>query len=114
MNPPDAYIKTLVNNGWLGGVAFLAMIVALLLQGFPKTTRDWPFRDSAMVILASLIGFAAESIIIDTLRWRHLFVSRGMMSGLRILMRHREQPWRLSTQRLPGRVDHSPRAEMAR
>jgi MFS family permease len=114
MNPHDACIKTLVKNGWLGGVAFLAVIAAVLLRGFPTATRDWPFRDSAMVILASLIGTAAGSVIIDMLRWRHFFVSPGMMSGLTILMRHHGQPWRLSSQRLPGRVDHFPSAEIAR
>ncbi len=39
MNPHDAYIKTLVKNGWLGGVAFLAVIAAVLLRGFPTATQ---------------------------------------------------------------------------
>ena len=115
MNPHNVYIKTFVENGWLGGIAFLSMIVMVLLHGLRSATRDWPFRDSAIVVLASLVGIAAESIIIDTLHWRHFFVLLGMMSGLTILARHHRQPYRLSTQRLPKQIG-SPHgtAKMAR
>jgi hypothetical protein len=70
--------------------------VLILAQGARAATRDWPFRDSAIVVFSSLVGIAAESMIIDTLHWRHFFLLLGMMSGLTILMRHHRQPLRLN------------------
>ena len=96
MNPHNVYIKTVVENGWLGGAVFLITIVLILAQGMRAATRDWPFRDSAIVVFSSLVGIAAESMIIDTLHWRHFFLLLGMMSGLTILMRHHRQPLRLN------------------
>ena len=86
------YIKTVAENGWLGGAVFLITIVLILAQGMRAATRDWPFRDSAIVVVSSLLGIAAESMIIDTLHWRHFFLLLGMMGGLTILMRHHRQP----------------------
>ena len=96
MNPHNVYIKTVVENGWLGGVVFLITIVLIVAQGIRAATRDWPFRDSAIVVFSSLVGIVAESMIIDTLHWRHFFLLLGMMSGLTILMRHHRQPLRLN------------------
>lgn len=88
MNPHNVYLKTLVENGWLGGLSYLALVLVVLLMGFPSAARPWALRDSAVVVFASLAGIVAESIIIDTLHWRHLFLLLGMMSGLAILERN--------------------------
>ena len=95
INPHNVYIKTFLENGWLGGLSFLVLLATVLFQGFRAATREGPFRDIAIVTFASLAGIVGESFIIDTLHWRFLFLLIGMMIGLTILTRHQPRYWQL-------------------
>lgn len=90
MNPHNVYIKIFLENGWLGGISFLVMLAVIMMRGFQSAMTEGPIRDDAIVIFACLTGVIGESMIIDTLHWRHLFLLLGMMSGASILM-HRQR-----------------------
>lgn len=85
MNPHNVYIKIFMENGWLGGLSFLAFLTVIMLRGFRTTRYDWRFSDNAIIVFACLIGILTESLIIDTLHWRHVFLLLGLMSGISVL-----------------------------
>lgn len=81
-NPHNVYIKIFAENGWLGGIAFLSFLGITLWRGFFFCIRPGPLQREAVVVFSCTLGIAAESVIIDTLHWRHYFVLLGMLWGL--------------------------------
>ena len=81
-NPHNVYIKVFAENGWMGGLAFAAFIVLTAWRGFFFAITPGPLQRDFAVVYASTLGIIAESVIIDTLHWRHYFVLLGMLWGM--------------------------------
>ena len=74
--PHSLYLRTLVENGFLGFLGFSIFFASALC----RSTWTAMFAVSAIdrrlqaAVAASLWGMAVESFVIDTVHWRHLFV----------------------------------------
>ena len=89
ISPHNVYIKVFLEYGWIGGFAFIALVAILFAQSFNTAIAPGPWQIAGIVTFASLSGLLAESVIIDTLHWRHLFLLFGMSAGIAALNRQR-------------------------
>jgi hypothetical protein len=92
---PDAhslYVRTLAEHGILG-LASLGLLIGALV--FPLAQRAWIDRDksgvlSASILLAIIIGQLVNSLVIDSIHWRHLWVILGITWAFLDLQREKE------------------------
>lgn len=78
----NLYLRALVENGVLGLLGltwFLMVSLGLMIQSILATGAA---RREVLVCLAVLVGVLGESMVIDTIHWRHLFFFLGMGLGL--------------------------------
>ncbi len=85
LQPHNVYIKIFSDNGWIGGFAFLLLMLLTLYRGFRSSLVRSEFQAQTIIVYSVVVGTLAESVIIDTLHWRHLFLLLGMLWGLIIL-----------------------------
>ncbi|MBT9169710.1 MAG: hypothetical protein DDT18_00045 [Actinobacteria bacterium] len=76
------YLRLLVENGWLGFVAFMLLIILSLRRSLLNSLRGtlWS-RWMYTLVTASLCGVLANSLFIDSLHWRHFYVLLALAWG---------------------------------
>lgn len=72
----NLYVRSFAEHGILGLVSILALFAVLLTGLFRRALAEVskPYGLSARVLLACLAGLALNSIVIDTIHWRHLWL----------------------------------------
>ncbi|MGE0565003.1 MAG: O-antigen ligase family protein [Pseudolabrys sp.] len=78
----NVYLQAFVVYGWVGGFAYLFLIVATLLVGLRAALMRTPWQPYLIVSFATFVGLAGEGLIIDTDHWRHFFLLLGLIWGL--------------------------------
>ena len=81
-NPHNTYLMAFASYGWLGGITFMAFIVATVVISWRSVFLRTPFQPYAVVMFAGLIPHLVQNFQIDTDRWRHLFMIYGLCWGL--------------------------------
>ena len=82
--PHNVYLNVFLNAGWVGGLAYLALVALTLARALPLATRPGRYQLLAIPIVACFLGLAVEGLIIDTDRWRHFYWIVGMIWGLSV------------------------------
>lgn len=81
----NTYLRVAVEQGLLG-ILFLGLFLGLLLLKLLKFIRiphgPPSLRITGVIVLASIMGILAHSLIIDTLHWRHFWLLLGLASVL--------------------------------
>lgn len=74
------YLRVLVEQGWLGFIALVALIGAVLayLYRIARAGAHANQRSLAIVLLASISAILANSFFVDTLHWRHFWLLLGL------------------------------------
>ncbi len=80
--PHNVFLKVTAENGWLGGIAFVGLILLTLWRGFWSCFVFRRHQQLFIVAYASFVGAVAESLVIDSLHWRHFFLLMGILWGL--------------------------------
>lgn len=78
----NTYLKAFTTYGWLGGVAYLSLVVFTAVRLFPLIFQRRPWTWAAQCVFVVLLGHMLMSAIIDTDRWRHLYLLYGLAWGL--------------------------------
>jgi O-antigen ligase len=87
----NIFLQLLYENGVIALLLFLALGGLGLYAGFRAIQFLPPFATSlAIAIIASLVGLAANSLAIDSLHWRHMWILIGFAIGLPALA---ERTW---------------------
>ena len=70
------YVRTFAEHGVLGLASILALIVVLVMSTFRRALDEVskPYGLSAKVVLACLVGLVLNSLVIDTIHWRSLWL----------------------------------------
>jgi hypothetical protein len=71
-----------MSGGWLGGFAYLALVLITAVTAFRYVFAVTPWRSIYHVVFASFLGAAGESLIVDSDHWRHYFLLLGVLWGL--------------------------------
>jgi len=88
----NTYLKAFTTYGWLGGVAYLSLVAFTAIRLFPLVYQRRPWTWAAQCVFVVLFGHMLMSAIIDTDRWRHLYLLYGLAWGLIAC----EYAWRIS------------------
>ena len=78
----NVYLQGFLVYGWLGGFAYVTMVLMTLLLGFRNCFATTPWRAYAIAAFAAFVGLVVEGFVIDTDHWRHFFLLLGIVWGL--------------------------------
>ena len=78
----NVYLQAFLVYGWIGGVAYILMLLTTFWVAFRTVFVSTPWQGYAIIALAAFTGEVAESFIIDSDHWRHFFLLLGMVWGL--------------------------------
>ena len=78
----DVYMQGFLVYGWLGGAAYLTLVVVTLAIGLRAALAPTPWQSYLIAAYAGFVGEACEGLIVDTDHWRHFFLLLGMIWGL--------------------------------
>ena len=87
----NVYLKVLIENGVVGLLAMLSLMFGSLFYGVAGVFRRGRVAPEHAACVAILVGVMVESLVIDTLHWRHLFLFLGLPVGLMLFERSRER-----------------------
>jgi hypothetical protein len=91
--PHNVYVAMFLNAGWLGGLAFIALVASTALWGLRHAFVRCASQPLFLVVYASFLGHALEGFIIDLDHWRHFYLLLALCWGL-MLGRDRGQTLR--------------------
>lgn len=77
----NIWLKALMDYGWLGFVAYLALIAWTLALGFRNLLRDRPWQPYLMTAYIAFFGHILVGTVIDTDHWRHFYLLLGVLWG---------------------------------
>jgi hypothetical protein len=96
----NIWLKSLTSYGWLGFVAYVALVWTTICYGFRYLLRDRPWQPYLMVGWITLCGHELIGNVIDTDHWRHHFMLFGIVWGC-IALEHAHQRARARRTQLP-------------
>lgn len=88
----NTWLKWTAEHGWLAAL-YLAIVTVVVYRWARSTISRVPqsadgFGSVALIVSSSLAGIAAESLVIDQLHWRHLWLLVASLVALTRLMKH--------------------------
>ena len=81
-DPHNVFLKSLMVYGWLGFVAYVALVFLTLAKLFPSMFLPRGWKPTAQVVWVLLAGHLGVGWIIDTDHWRHFFLLWGLAWGI--------------------------------
>ena len=95
--PHNVYLTTFLNSGWVGGLAYIALVALTVAVGLRGSLRNGYLQMPYAIATATLLALALEGFIIDTDHWRHFFIPMGIIWGLADSARRRASANRSTT-----------------
>jgi len=80
--PHNTYINAFASGGWMGGFAFIGLMLATTFVGFRLSIRPSPYQRHAQIFFATQLTFILQSFQIDIDHWRHIYLVWGALWGL--------------------------------
>ncbi|MEL7544501.1 MAG: O-antigen ligase family protein, partial [Pseudomonadota bacterium] len=85
--PHNAYLYSFLIGGWLGGFAFIALIISTAVVAFRNTLMASPVRLFAIVLFSTFLALSLQSLVVDTDHWRQLYILAGCIWGIHAWLR---------------------------
>lgn len=82
LEPHNSYIGGFANDGWIGGFAWIFIVLSSCYIGFRLVFIRSPYQRFAQVVFASLFVQLLQGFQIDIDHWRQIFLHFGMIWGL--------------------------------
>jgi hypothetical protein len=82
LNTHSLYVNVAFEYGVLGGVSFYLFLLTTIWIALSGVLRRGPYAMLYATFLAILMGILVNSLVIDTLHWRHLFLFLALPVGL--------------------------------
>ena len=78
----DTFLGTMLNHGWIGGTAYMTLIVVTLWIGFRTLWMGAPWQSLLVATYASFVALVFEGVWGDTDHWRAFYIALGIVWGL--------------------------------
>jgi O-antigen ligase len=78
----NVYLQAFLVYGWVGGMAYVVLLLATLGVGFRTVFVRTPWQPYLITAYATLVGEVMEGFVIDTDHWRHFYLLLGVIWGL--------------------------------
>jgi O-antigen ligase len=89
LSPHNVYLRVCAENGFLGLLAFLLVVGVSVSQAVGGILARGAGANLHVAALSIVAGVLVESLVIDTLHWRHFWVFLALPIGLRAWERAR-------------------------
>ncbi len=99
LQPHNSYVGGFADGGWIGGFAFIALVLATSTIILQLIFRWSPLLRQMQVVGPALLAIFLQAMQIDIDHWRFVFFILGAVWGIRAAM---EQPELASAQGLRG------------
>ncbi|MBL8574185.1 MAG: O-antigen ligase family protein [Hyphomicrobiaceae bacterium] len=73
-DPHNVYLKSLMVYGWIGALAYYALVLWTLAKSFPIMFKNRPWSGLMQCVFIVLMGHNLISWIIDSDHWRHFYI----------------------------------------
>jgi hypothetical protein len=83
----NMWLKGFTVYGWLGGFAYIALVIWTLVIATPLVVRKRPWTPFIQCVYAVYLGHLMIHNVIDNDHWRHLFLIYGILWGAYALER---------------------------
>ena len=83
-NPHNVYIFAFSSYGWMGGLAYLALIAVTCFIGWRMVFWRTPWQHECIALWCALFPQIVQGFQIDTDHWRHFWMLMGLTWGLAI------------------------------
>ena len=110
-NAHSLYVKTFAEQGFLGLAALCILIGGLVFPLARQTFTDGGKSDviTAGVLLALIVGQLVNSLVIDSMHWRHLWIALGLAwAYLDMHMEKKEEPVASNKEKRSGILGYQP------
>jgi O-antigen ligase len=81
-DPHNVYLNAFASYGWIGGIAYLLLVLSTLYVGFRHALTPTPWQPYLIPALATFVGLALEGFVVDTDHWRHFYLILGIIWAL--------------------------------
>jgi hypothetical protein len=81
-DPHNAFLNAFMSGGWLSGLTYLALMLVTLALGLRYAFVPTPWQRAYLAVYCAFAGIFAESLIIDSEHWHHLYLITGALWGL--------------------------------
>jgi hypothetical protein len=81
----NMWLKGFTAYGWIGGFAYIALVVWTFLIAVPLLLRSYPWTPFIQCVFAVYVGHLVVHNVIDNDHWRHLFLIYGLLWGAHAL-----------------------------
>lgn len=78
----DTFLGTMLNHGWIGGAAYLTLIVVTLWIGFRALWIRTPWQTLLVASYSAFLALVLEGVWGDTDHWRAFYIVLGIVWGL--------------------------------
>jgi hypothetical protein len=78
----NTFLGTMLNHGWVGGIAYLVLIVLSLFVGFRALWVRTPWQIFLIGTYLPFLALVLEGLVVDTDHWRHFYLLLGLVWGL--------------------------------
>jgi hypothetical protein len=82
MQQHNVYLQGFLVYGWLGGAAYITIVVVTLALGLATVRPTTPWQNYFVAAVAAFVGEVCEGFVVDTDHWRHFFLLLGLIWGL--------------------------------
>lgn len=82
LEPHNSYIGGFANDGWIGGFAWIGIVLTSWFVGFRLMFKPSPFRRLAQVYVPTMFVLLVQGFQIDVDHWRQLFLCFGAVWGM--------------------------------
>jgi hypothetical protein len=94
LEPHNSYVGAFANDGWIGGFAWIFLVLTSIFVGLRLIFVPSPYRNLGQVFFPPLFALLLQGFQIDIDHWRQVFLCFGAVWGLeaarqRWLMRER-------------------------
>ncbi|MET1414998.1 O-antigen ligase family protein [Roseibium sp. HPY-6] len=78
----NVYLKGFTTYGWLGGATYIALAIWTLAAMVPLLFKPRPWTGFLQCVFAVFVAHLILSVVIDTDRWRHMYMLYGLAWGM--------------------------------
>jgi O-antigen ligase len=83
-DPHNSYLNSFASGGWIGGLAFLGLVLATTFVGLRLSLRPSPYQRHAQIFFAAHLTLVLQSFQIDVDHWRQVYLIWGAIWGLEV------------------------------
>lgn len=84
--PHNVYLNAFASYGWLGGLAYLTLVLSTIVIGWQLVLTPGPYQTYAIALWSTLFVMFFAGLLIDSDHWRHFYLLLGLTWGLHALL----------------------------